>query len=186
MKGVSVKSSPEMYELHPSEARWFAVHTRSKSEKMVKRLLEKKQVEAYVPVQKHLRKYQRIKRWVELPLFNCYVFVRITQPQYVQVLETQHVVDFVRFGKTMIAIPESEIDTIRRITLENGLDIVATPGHFAEGDPVEISAGGLTGLKGLIVRQEGKRKFQVILNHFGMSLLISIDAAFLEKTGRNT
>ena len=51
------------------------------------------------------------------------------------------------------------------------------------GDPVEIAAGNLTGMKGRIVKVEGKRKMQVELTHLGYSLLITVDRAFLEKTG---
>lgn len=51
-----------------------------------------------------------------------------------------------------------------------------------EGDTVEIAAGNLMGMKGRIVKSEGKRKFQVELSYLFHSLLITIDAAFLEKT----
>ena len=39
------------------------------------------------------------------------------------------------------------------------------------------------GMRGRIVKVEGKRKLQVELGHLGYSLLITVDAAFLEKTG---
>lgn len=169
--------------LHPSEPRWFAVRTRSKSEKMVQRMLEKKGVAAWLPLQKLLRRYTRSTRMTEKPLLNGYVFVRIVQAEYVRVLETEHVAGFVRFSKDLVAVPQAEIDTLRRITLEDGLEVVAVPGGvFAEGDWVEIGAGNLMGLAGRVVKSEGKRKFQVELQHLFHSLLITVDAAFLAKT----
>jgi transcription antitermination factor NusG len=170
--------------LHDTEPRWFAVHTRSKSEKFVQRMLHKKGLYAWVPIQKLLRSYSRSTRWVEKPLINCYVFVRITRDQYRTVLETEHVAGFVKFSKDLIAIPEAEMDVLRRITLENELEVEVLPGSMAEGDPVEIRAGSLAGLKGRVVKMAGKRKMQVELIHLGYSLLLTIDAAFLEKTGR--
>ncbi len=173
----------EINHLHPSEPRWFAVRTRSKSEKLVQRMLEKKNISAWLPLQKLLRRYSRSTRMTEKPLLNGYVFVRIVQAQYVPVLETEHVAGFVRFSKDLIAVPQAEIDILKRITLEDGLEVEAVPGAaFAEGDPVEISAGNLMGLRGRVVRVEGKRKFQVELQHLFHSLLITVDAAFLEKT----
>lgn len=169
--------------LHETEARWFAVHTRSRSEKFVQRMLSKKGINAYLPLQKLLRRYTRSTRLVEKPLINSYVFVKIIKTQYVPVLETENVAGFVKFSKNMISIPEEEIEILRRITLEDGLDVEAVPGQFAEGDPVEISAGNLMGMKGRIVKLEGKRKMQVELAALGYSLLITIDATFLEKTG---
>jgi transcription antitermination factor NusG len=169
-------------QLDENEPRWFAVYTRSKSEKLVQRMLSKKGLHAYLPIQRLMRHYTRSTRMVEKPLINCYVFVRIVKNQYVPVLETEHVKGFVKFNKNMIAIPEHEIDILRRITLEDGLDVEVIEGHLAEGDPVEISAGALMGMKGRIVKSEGKRKFQVELSYLFHSLLITIDAAFLEKT----
>jgi len=172
----------EINHLHPSEPRWFAVRTRSKSEKMVQRMLEKKGIAAWLPLQKLMRRYTRSTRLTEKPLLNSYVFVRIVREQYVAVLETEHVAGFVRFSKDLLSVPQSEIDLLKRITLEDGLEVEAMPGAFAEGDLVEISAGNLMGLRGRVVRVEGKRKFQVELQHLLHSLLITVDAAFLEKT----
>lgn len=169
-------------QLHESEPRWFAVHTRSKSEKFAQRMLSKKGIHAWLPLQKLVRRYTRSTRTVEKPLINSYVFVKIVKNQYVPVLETENVAGFVKFSKNLIAIPESEIDLLKRITLEDGLEVQAVPGSFETGDMVEISAGNLTGLQGRIVKVEGRRKFQVELRYLFQSLLITVDAAFLEKT----
>lgn len=169
-------------QLHETVPRWFAVRTRSKSEKFVQRILVKKGVITYLPLQKLLRQYTRSTRLVEKPLINCYVFVHVIKPQYLPVVETEHVAGFVKFNKDLRAIPEAEIEVLRRITLEDGLDVEVIPGSFSEGHLVEISAGNLMGMKGRIVKSEGKRKFQVELLTLGYSLLLTVDAAFLEKT----
>lgn len=183
MSTAHQRSSPvATNHLHDFEPRWFAVHTRSKSEKFVQRMLAKKGIHAWVPLQRLVRRYTRSTRWVEKPLINAYIFVKITKEQYVPVLETENVAGFVKFSKNLIAIPESEIDLLKRITLEDGLDMEAVPGGLSEGDWVEIAAGNLMGLKGRIVKVQGKRKFQVELNYLFQSLLITVDAAFLEKT----
>lgn len=168
-----------IHQLHDTEPRWFAVKTRSKSEKFVQRMLAKKGIHAYVPLQRLMRRYTRSTRIVEKPLINCYVFVRIVKQDYVPVLETENVSGFICFNKELIAIPEGEINVLRRITLEDGLEVEAVPGMLHAGDPVEITAGTLTGLRGHIVKQEGRQRFQVELERLGYSLLITIDSAFL-------
>lgn len=167
--------------LHDTELRWFAVQTRSKSEKFVQRVLTKKGIQVYVPLQRLMRRYTRSTRLVEKPLINCYVFVRITKAEYLPVLETENVSGFVRFNKKLIAIPEAEISLLKRVTLEDGLEVEAVPGALATGDPVEIRAGGLIGLRGQVVKVEGKHRFQVELKHLGHSLLMTVDSAILEK-----
>lgn len=170
--------------LHELEPRWFAVRTRSKSEKFVQRVLTKKGVYAYLPLQKLLRSYSRSTRTVEMPLLHGYVFVQITKDQYLKVLETENVAGFVKCNQDLRSIPETEIDILRRITLENGLELEVYPGCFSEGEPVEIVAGNLIGMQGSIVKLESKRKFKVELRSLGYSLLISVDAAFLGKLGK--
>lgn len=117
-------------QLDEKELRWFAVYTRSRSEKLVQRMLTKKGIQAYLPLQRLMRRYTRSTRMVDKPLINCYVFVKIIKPQYVPVLETENVSGFVKFNKDMVAIPEHEIDLMRRITLEDGLEIEAIQGAF--------------------------------------------------------
>ena len=65
--------------LDENTPKWFAVHTKYKSEKIVQRMLSQKNVNAYLPLQKHIRKYQRRVTSVELPLISCYIFVNITK-----------------------------------------------------------------------------------------------------------
>jgi len=177
----TVPMSAIINHLHETEPRWFAVRTRSKSEKFVQRMLTKKEVHAYLPLQKLMRRYTRSTRMVEKPLINCYVFVYITKEHYLRVLETENVAGFVKSSKDLRSIPEAEIEILRRITMESDLDLELIPGGFSEGEPVEITAGNLIGMKGRIVKTEGTRKFQIELLTLGYSLLISVDAAYLGK-----
>lgn len=170
-------------QLDPEEARWFAVRTRFKCEKLVAHLLGKKQIHAYVPLIRTVRRYTRKIKKLEKPLIASYVFVRIVKTEYVPVLETENVAGFVRFSKNLIAIPEDEINLMRRIVLEQDIELEAIPGKLESGDKVIITAGSLTGLSGTVVKAEGKKRFQVELEQMGFSLLMTIDAAFIQKTG---
>ncbi len=182
---MSIKQSEGVVvQLDETEPRWFAVHTRSKCEKMVWQALQRKQITAYVPLARTTRRYQRKIKHYDKPLISCYIFVKITKQEYVPVLETENVAGFVKFAKSMLAIPEDEINILRRVVLEDGLEVEAVVGHHMQtGDSVVISAGPLIGIHGIIIRADGKRKMQVELQKMGYTLLMSVDAAFLEKTG---
>lgn len=179
---MNTNTNTPINHLDETTYRWFALRTRSKSEKFVQRLLEKKGITCYLPLQLTVRRYGRTMRRIQKPLINCYVFVHIVKSQYVPVLETENVAGFIRFSKDLISIPESEIALLRRITLEEGLELEVVQGKFEAGDAVEIAMGNLVGLKGRIVKADGKKKMQVELDQIGYSLLITIDAAFLAKT----
>lgn len=177
------KNTHPLGHLHEREPRWFAVRTRAKSEKAVQRLLAKKGIHAYVPLQEFMRRYERKTRTVALPLIPGYVFVFLVKDQYVSVLETEHVAGFVKTGADLLAIPEAEIELLRRVTLEKDLEITAVQGALSAGDRVEIAAGSLVGLQGRLVKSAGKRQVQVELERLGYSLLITVEAAFLRKAG---
>jgi transcription antitermination factor NusG len=168
-------------QLHETEPRWFAVRTRFKCEKYAQGLLEKKGITAYVPLQHFVRRYTRKVKTVDKPLISCYVFVKIAQSEYLPVLETENIAGFVRMAKCLVAIPEHEIQILRRITLEEGLDIDIMEGAFESGDRVEIVAGNLIGLQGRVIGSENKQRLQIELETLGYSLLLTLDAALLQK-----
>lgn len=176
------KAEP-LNQLDDAEARWFAIRTRSKCEKMVRDALKYKQIEAYVPLQRTTKRYTRKIKHYDKPLITCYVFVHIVKKEYVPVLETENVAGFVRFDRNLLAIPDYEMEWLRRVVLEDGLTLEAIPGAFAAGDPIMVKAGPLAGMQGTIITIEGKRKVQVELQKMGYSLLLTIDNTFLEKVG---
>jgi transcription antitermination factor NusG len=181
---ITKNTAPRNPASDSSEALWYAVHTRFKCEKYVQRLLEKQGVVVYVPLQQFTRRYLRKIKTVEKPLISCYVFVKISKEQYKPVLETEHVVGFVKTGRQITAIPEREIQILRRITLEKDLDVQITPRAFQSGDWVEIAAGNLIGLQGRVVQSTGKQQLLVDLETLGYTLRIALDAALLSKIHR--
>jgi transcription antitermination factor NusG len=176
-----MSSKPEakpINQLHATEPRWFAVHTRFKCEKFVAELLKKKGIYAYVPLRTSLRVYGGRKRKSEIPVISCYAFVQILESQYIPVLETENVLAFVRSAKNLMAIPESEMQNLKRIALDADLEWTSTPELFKEGQPITITAGSLAGMQGKLVRIEGKDKFVVELETIAHSLLVTMDPKF--------
>jgi transcription antitermination factor NusG len=169
--------------LDTNEARWFAVYTSYKREKIVHAMLNQKGIHSYLPLQKVTRRYTRKIKTLELPLISCYLFVKITKSEYVPVLETDHVLKFIRFSKNLIAIPEEEINTLKKVVGE-GIEIEVEPLSYKKGDEVEIIAGNLTGMRGKLVSVEGKKRVLIDLEHLGYSLRIAIDSKLLKKLQR--
>ena len=166
--------------LHDTDKRWFAVYTRYKSEKVVKQLLDSKQIDNYLPLQKVVRRYTRKIKTHYIPLISCYIFVRINKGDYVPVLETENVVNFLRFAKNLLSIPEEEIEILKRV-VGDGEDVEAEPGLLHEGDAVEVIGGKLTGLKGRLVEKQGKKQMIVELENLGYTLRLNIDVSLLQK-----
>ena len=172
------------YENHldEQEARWFAVYTRYKREKVVRKQLEDKGIVTYLPLQKLVRRYTRKVKHVELPLISCYIFTKIKKSEYVPVLETPDVVNFVKFSKNLIAIPEEEIHILQRVVGEN-IEVDVDQNSYQEGDEVQIIGGQLTGLKGKLVKTDSNKNFVVELENLGYSLRMEIPGEFLIRIG---
>jgi transcription antitermination factor NusG len=95
-------------------------------------------------------------------------------------LETEHVSRFIKIGKDLIAIPDTEIDILQRVLGEN-IELAIEQNRFYEGDEVVVSQGSLAGLTGKLVSFQGKEKVMVELVTIGYSMLIEMDKSLLTK-----
>ena len=171
------------YENHldDKEGRWFAVHTKFRSEKAAVKRLEANGVEAYLPIKSVVRHYQRKIRKTELPLISSFVFVRIVKTMYAKVLETEYVAGFLKFGGNLLSIPDGQIELIKRLLGTEDLEMEVTQTAFYEGDEVEIDSGPLLGLRGKLVSIQGKERVLVDLVNSGYSLQLIVDKKLLRR-----
>lgn len=182
MNATALQRGAQAYEdhLHETEARWFAIYTNYKREKVVRDRLSDKGIECYLPLQQVTRRYQRKVKQLELPLISRYLFARITRRFYVPVLETSDVLNFVRIRRNLLAIPQAEIDLLRRVVGEL-TDIEVIPATFQPGDPVEIIGGQLTGLRGKLVEKRNDRIVIITLETLGYEIPVQVDPAYLRR-----
>jgi transcription antitermination factor NusG len=175
MKDKTMKSSVNINQLSSIDKRWFAVYTKYKCEKFVADALSKKEIEAYVPIMTKTKRYSKKIKHYNVPLINCYVFVCITKDQYIKTLETEYVMKFLRNGHDLLAIPEVEINTLKRVVGED-IEVKETLGSdWFLGEEVEVISGQLAGMRGKIVSKEGKRSFVIDLETIGYQLRIKVD-----------
>jgi transcription antitermination factor NusG len=161
--------------------KWFAVYVHFKREKLVKKMLDQKGIESYLPLRKEVRNWSKKQRTMELPLISCYIFVKITTTEYVPVLETEHVLNFVKFAKDLIAIPDHEIELIKNI-LQNNIDFeIARSEPLEKGDNIIITAGSLAGTRGQLIEIEGKKRVVVTLDFIQHSFRLSVEKHLIQK-----
>ncbi len=176
---AKIDNTPENH-LDSEIPKWFAVYTKYKREKVIKKELDRQDIKSYLPIQKITRIYASKRKVVELPLISCYIFVKITKSEYLKVLQAEGVVNFVRIAKNLISIPEREIEIMRQIVGE-GIPVKAEPSRLQKGDEVEIIGGNLTGLKGILVDNHGDKEVIINLESMGYSLRMTLDSKFLQK-----
>lgn len=89
---------------------WYAVYTKSRTEKKVALRLKEAGIEAYCPVNKREKQWSDRRKVTEEPLFRSYVFVNIDlEKQSATVRRTLGVVNFVYWLQKPAVIQDDEI-----------------------------------------------------------------------------
>lgn len=164
----------------PASHPWFVFYTKSRAEKKVRDLLERRGFKVFLPMQKVMRQWSDRKKKVEVPLFNSYIFVSVPEHQITSVLETPGVSWTIRHNGKPAELHQREYDIIVRF-LETGLLIESLGIESIEkGEEVEIMDGPLKGQKGF-VSGTGKDKFTVLLDALGQAIRLEISGLLLKK-----
>ncbi len=139
---------------------WYAIQTRPRHEKRVAEQLRSQSLEAFLPVHRCRHKWKNgVWADLELPLFPSYLFGRIAMGERIRLLRLPGILGFAASTAHPTAIPEEEIDALRRIT-DN---MRAEPHPFLNlGDRVRIVAGPLAGMEGILSRH--KQGYRLILS----------------------
>src|ERR1700733_5175577 len=132
---------------------WFALRVRSNYEHVASLHLRDRGFEEFSPTYKAERQWSDRKKQIDLPLFPGYVFCRLNPEDRLPVLTIPGTVGLVEFGNGPSAVPDHEIESVRRMI---GSGLLVAPWPFLEvGQRVLIERGPLTGVEGII--QEVKK-----------------------------
>ena len=159
---------------------WFALYTKSRSEKKVYQELVNKDIDCYLPLEKKLKLWSDRKKWVEEPFIRSYVFVNIEEKKLQQSLNTPGVVTVIRFGGKPAKVQEDHINLIKSI-LSSNEDYEISAEIFEPGEKVEVESGSLKGLFGEMVHHLNKYKVLVRVESINQNILIKINPSHLRK-----
>ena len=161
------------------DKQWIVVRSKPRSEKVAHNELVKKNIEAYLPLLKERRKWSDRKKWVEFPLFSSYLFARIDIKDSIFVLQTQGVNTIVKFGKQIAIVQNSVIETIR-LAMEGGYQLEPVE-YFVEGNQVEVIAGPMKGVKGIVAKLKGQNRLIIKIDAIQQALSIQIESKFIRN-----
>src|ERR1700694_4216498 len=102
--------------LVPEESNWYAIHARPRHEKWIAQQLQEKRVFTFLPLLQQIHRWSDRRSKVEVPLFSCYAFVRITQTaeERMNVLRTPGVIGFVGSERKGTPIPDQQIENLQK------------------------------------------------------------------------
>jgi transcription antitermination factor NusG len=156
---------------------WYALYTRSRFEKKMLGELTDRQVEVFLPMREILSRWKDRKKRIWIPLFPGYIFVNhIDTPENrYRILNIPGAVRFVGHEGHAEPIPEDQILYVRRF-LESSISIDSYP-YMQVGTRVEVIAGPLTGIQGILVEKRGRFRFVLQVDLIRQAVSVEIDAS---------
>jgi len=172
---VTVLEKPEGRGVRKPE--WYALYTRSRFEKKMLSELTGRSIEVFLPMREILSRWKDRKKRIWVPLFPGYIFVNHvdTPENRFRVLNIPGAVRFISMEGHADPIPEQQILYIRTL-LESSIAVDPYP-YLQVGTRVEVSAGPLKGIHGILVEKRGKFRFVIQVDLIRQAVSVEIDAS---------
>jgi transcription antitermination factor NusG len=157
--------------------KWYALYTRSRFEKKMLSELTDRRIEVFLPMREILSRWKDRKKRIWVPLFPGYLFVNYvdTSENRFRILNVPGAVRFVGFEGHPDPVPEDQILSVRRF-LETSIAVDPYP-YVQVGSRVEVIAGPLKGIRGLLVEKRGKFRFVIQVDLIRQSVSVEINTS---------
>lgn len=160
---------------------WFALHVRTRFEKVVARNLKGKGYEEFLPLYRRTNRWSDRTKQIELPLFPGYLFCRFSPVHRLPILTTPGVNAIVGLGKAIMPVEERELDNIRSILKS---DSHCEPWPFLEvGQRVRVQHGPLAGTEGIVTMLKNTCRLVISVHLLQRSVAVEIDRDCLQHLG---
>ncbi len=161
-----------------SSLQWFAAYTTPRHEKHVAEILAEREIETFLPLYRTVRQWKKsCPTLLELPLFPCYLFVRVRRSARGAVLSTPGVISIVGSPKEPWPLPHFEIEALR---FGAQMGRIEPHPYLKVGERVRIVTGSMAGVEGVLVRKKNEFRFILTLDAIMRSVAVEVDADDLE------
>jgi transcriptional antiterminator RfaH len=160
--------------------KWYPVYTNPRAEKKAYQSLINKGVEAYLPLQRQLKKWSDRKKWVEEPFIKSYLFVRIKEHEQAEVLMTKGIARFLYFGGRIAAMPDRQIEQLK-LLIASPFELEVTEENLQPGEKIIIKAGPLKGMTGEIISYRSQKQLALRLESLGCTIIVHVAASIIDR-----
>jgi transcription antitermination factor NusG len=157
---------------------WYAAYTTPRHEKHVAELLAERGIETFLPL------YRTVRQWkkscpilLQLPLFPCYLFVRVRRSARGSVLSMPGVLSIVGSPKEPWPLAHFEIEALR---FGAQMGKIEPHPYLKVGERVRITTGSMAGVEGILVRKRNQFRFVLTLDAIMRSVAVEVDGNDLE------
>lgn len=157
---------------------WYAVFTAPQNERSAVRHLGLRDIESFLPTYETMHVWKNRQRvHLVLPLFPCYLFVRIGSRERGRVLQSPGVLRIVGGGKEQLSVPDATIEFLRSELCGKKIEPY---NELVVGQKVRIKSGPMQGLEGILVRKNNNLRFVLTVDLINQHAAVEISADNLE------
>jgi len=159
---------------------WYAIHTRARHEKRIDLGLQEVGIETFLPLIHEVHRWSDRRKEVVLPLFPCYLFVRILPDPATRlsVLKTPGVLNFVGKWDQLPAVPDHEMEQVRAVVQQR--DRFFPCPFLKTGQRIRIRGGVLDGVEGILSSHKGASAMVVSVELIQRSISVLIEGYDVE------
>ena len=157
---------------------WYALHTRSRHEKVVRDQLTAKGLTNLLPLWRKRSVWKDRVKMIDVPLFGGYIFCHFPLRQKIEVLQTIGVVRIVGLHGTPLPVPEEQIYAVQTM-VEQRLHYDPHP-FLQEGMRVRVTHGVLAGAEGILLSRKSHHRLVISVDLIQKSVAVDIDSADVE------
>lgn len=149
---------------------WYVLYTAPRAEKQVEQRLRANDVEVYLPLHYTPRKWSDRVKFVEMPLFSSYIFVRTTDEKLRTLLLVSGVSRIVFYNGSPAIVRNSEIESIKSFVEEaRGREC-----NFGIDEEVQIACGPMKDISGKVCKVT--KKWVVLhIEQLGITVSLNMD-----------
>lgn len=157
---------------------WYVFYVRPKFEKKIQKELSRSGIESYLPLVETLRHWHDRKKKLLLPVFPCYIFVKVASYELHEMFLIPGFVRVVSKENQPEILSEEEINNLR-IILSGDFEVLDE--DICSGDRVRISTGALAGVEGVLIERKGRSQFVIFISQIGKYVTVNADKNCIEK-----
>lgn len=162
------------------ENSWYIILTKANYVKKVANSLTSLGFENYLPLQKQLRIWHDRKKWIEVPAFGSYMFIKTNEKLRLKTFEVNGIIKYISVGGKLSTISEKEITSLKKIFSFDG-EATICEGKFELGDRVEILNGYFKGFTGNLVQTNANKQLKIAIKEIGYNITVDITHSLVKK-----
>jgi len=157
---------------------WYLVYTLPKHERRICSNFVQTGIDFFFPLKKVLRQWADRKKWVEVPLFPSYIFVRVSKRDRPKVFGVRGVLKFISNDGSPTLVGENVINSIKLMLFGNP---EATNESFSAGQLLYIRSGPMAGLSGILIEKKGRYRIAMRLHAMNQTIVAEVSSEDIQR-----